>query len=234
MVASMVDHATAARRPGSSRCRAVFPGPVPGVPNECGVPRESYPDRSGGGDAATGRCARQWDGHGKRQPGLAGAAASALAGARYARAAGVALLAAAAVGQAVARTLTTASAPATGGAGRRTVAALGRSRLEHAAAALPARAGRHGAAARSTAPAMAALAVTFGNAVAFVSFGQVDGGRRGRRADRGLVAWLAARPVTCARRAGSARGSGAARGQSAARSRRGRVPGRRRSACRSW
>src|SRR3984957_14731789 len=56
MVASMVDHGTAGRRPGSSRCRAVFPGAVSAGPNGGVVPLQSYPLLPDGGDAVTGRC----------------------------------------------------------------------------------------------------------------------------------------------------------------------------------
>ena len=97
-----------------------------------------------------------------------------LAAARYARVAGVALLAAAAVGQVVAVTLTTRSGgPAAGGAaaGQQdgfpsalAVAHLLALGLLALVATVPLAFYR---------PAMAALAVTFGNAVALASFGQV-------------------------------------------------------------
>jgi len=96
-----------------------------------------------------------------------------LTGARYARAAGVALLGAAAVGQVAAMTLTTSSAPATGAAAAGGQGGFpGAPALEHMlplgvlalVATVPLAFYR---------PAMAALAVTFGNAVALASFGQV-------------------------------------------------------------
>jgi signal transduction histidine kinase len=111
-----------------------------------------------------------------------------LAGARYARAAGVALLATAAVGQVAAVTLTTASAPATGGAATGGPSSFpGALALEHLlplsllalAATVPLAFYR---------PAMAALAVTFGNAVALASFGQVTAA--GVAAELIAVWWL--------------------------------------------
>jgi signal transduction histidine kinase len=129
-----------------------------------------------------------------------------LAGARYARAAGVALLAAAAVGQVAAVTLTTSSAPATGGAATGGPSGFpGALTLEHLlplsllalAATVPLAFYR---------PAMAALAVTFGNAVALASFGQVTAagvaaeliaawwlGLAGATGDLRAVRWVGAR-----------------------------------------
>ena len=108
-----------------------------------------------------------------------------LTAARYARAAGVALLAAAAVGQVAAQTLTTAQAPvtaATQAAARQDsfppVLALGHALalgLLALVATVPLAFFR---------PAMAALAITVGNAVALASFGQVTAA--------GLVAELTA------------------------------------------
>ncbi len=129
-----------------------------------------------------------------------------LAGARYARAAGVALLAAAAVGQVAAVTLTRHSAPATGGAATGGPSSFpGALALEHLlplsllalAATVPLAFYR---------PAMAALAVTFGNAVALASFGQVTAagvaaeliavwwlGLAGATSELRAVRWLGAR-----------------------------------------
>jgi signal transduction histidine kinase len=114
-----------------------------------------------------------------------------LAGARYARAAGVALLAAAAVGQVAAVTLARVSAPATGGGAAGGQGGFpGSPTLEHLlllplgvlalAATVPLAFYR---------PAMAAVAVTFGNAVALASFGQVTAA--GVAAELIAVWWLA-------------------------------------------
>jgi signal transduction histidine kinase len=111
-----------------------------------------------------------------------------LAAARYARAAGVALLAAAAVGQVFAGTLTTASAPAMAGAvtGQRnglpatpTLEQLLALALLALVATVPLAFYR---------PAMAALTVTVGNAVALASFGQVTAA--GAAAELAAVWWL--------------------------------------------
>jgi signal transduction histidine kinase len=112
-----------------------------------------------------------------------------LAGARYARAAGVALLAAAAVGQVAAVTLTSAGAPATAGVldgarqdplpGALAVGQLLALGLLALVATVPLAFYR---------PAMAALAVTFGNGVALASFGQVTAA--GVAAELIVVWWL--------------------------------------------
>ena len=129
-----------------------------------------------------------------------------LAAARYARAAGVALLAAAAVGQVVAATLTRVSAPAPGAAvvngqgslpATPTLEQLLALTLLALVATVPLAFFR---------PAMAALTVTFGNAVALASFGQVTAagvaaeliavwwlGLAGATVDPRTVRWLGAR-----------------------------------------
>ena len=60
IVASMVGESTVRAGPGSSRARAVFRAPVPGVPNGPVLPRTSYPPiacRGGRGHAALrGQC----------------------------------------------------------------------------------------------------------------------------------------------------------------------------------
>ena len=110
-----------------------------------------------------------------------------LAGARYARAAGVGLLAVAAVGQVAAVTLTRSGAPATGAAATVPSSLPEAPILEHLlplsllalAATVPLAFYR---------PAMAALVVTFGNAVALASFGQVTAA--GVAAELIAVWWL--------------------------------------------
>jgi signal transduction histidine kinase len=115
-----------------------------------------------------------------------------LAAARHARAAGVALLAAAAVGQMVAVTLTTAGAPVTGvgpaggtgthESGLTAAGALGQMLplgLLALVATVPLAFYR---------PAMAAVTVTFGNAVALASFGQAT--VAGIAAELVAVYWL--------------------------------------------
>ena len=96
-----------------------------------------------------------------------------LAGARYARAAGVVLLAAAAAGQVAAVTLTTASAPATGVAAARGPVGLPATPTLEQLLALTLLALVATVPLAFFRPVMAALAVTFGNAVALASFGQV-------------------------------------------------------------
>jgi signal transduction histidine kinase len=96
-----------------------------------------------------------------------------IAGARYARVAGVALLAAAAVGQVAAMTLTTSSAPVTGGAVRGQQTSLPATPTLEQLLALTLLALVATVPLAFYRPAMAALAVTFGNAVALGSFGQV-------------------------------------------------------------
>jgi signal transduction histidine kinase len=130
-----------------------------------------------------------------------------LAAARYARAAGVALLAAAALGQVAAQTLTRSAAPATAAAQAAArpdsfspVLTLGHALalgLLALAATVPLAFFR---------PAMAALAVTVGNAVTLASFGQATGaglaaeliaagwfGLAGASGDPRAVRWLGAR-----------------------------------------
>jgi signal transduction histidine kinase len=112
-----------------------------------------------------------------------------LAAARYARAAGVTLLAVAALGQVAAQTLTRSAAPATAAAQAAArpdsfspVLTLGHALalgLLALAATVPLAFFR---------PAMAALAVTVGNAVALASFGQATGG--GMAAELLSVFWL--------------------------------------------
>ena len=96
-----------------------------------------------------------------------------LAGARYARVAGVALLAAAAVGQVAAMTLTTSSAPVTGGVVRGQQTSLPATPTVEQLLALTLLALVATVPLAFYRPAMAALTVTFGNAVALGSFGQV-------------------------------------------------------------
>jgi signal transduction histidine kinase len=171
------------------------------------VPLESYPLLPDGGDAVTGRCRDNGTDMGNGTQ-MWQARLGRLAGARYARAAGVTLLAAAAVGQVAAVTLTSSSAPATGGAATGGPSGFpGAPTLEHLlllplgvlalAATVPLAFYR---------PAMAAFAVTFGNAVALASFGQVTAagvaaeliavwwlGLDGATSDLRALRWLGAR-----------------------------------------
>ena len=111
-----------------------------------------------------------------------------LAAARYARAAGVALLAAAAAGQVAAATLTTASAPATGVAVARGQASLPATPTLEQLLALTLLALVATVPLAFFRPVMAALTVTFGNAVALASFGQVTGA--GVAAELIAAGWL--------------------------------------------
>ena len=107
IVASMVEKSKVRAGPGSSRARAVFRAPVPGVPNGPVLPRRATRRLPAAGDAAALRAGTI---NGMVPDWLARAVA-----ARHAPAAGVALLAAAAFGQALAQFVVTAGQHATDG-----------------------------------------------------------------------------------------------------------------------